>query len=74
MSHQKCEACKREIRGEPITWLGEDYRDEGGGWHVYAFHHHCSLAPWPLFEVPEDEAKAWIAFGATSNYEPSSSV
>lgn len=60
----KCFDCKQDIL-EPITWLGEDYREKGRV--VYSFHHDCSLGAWPLFPLSEEEARAWIADGAFTN-------
>jgi hypothetical protein len=56
-----CFDCKRDISGR-VVWLGEDHGDKGRV--VYPFHEDCSLGPWPLFELTEQQAKEWIADGA----------
>jgi len=51
-----CYYCKKEIVGH-ITWLAEDYRNEGGDIEgPHPFHVTCADGPWPLFEVSAEQA------------------
>lgn len=58
-----CYDCKQAIIGD-VTWLAEDYRDEGGSLEgPHPFHAKCAAQPWPLYELTTREAELWLEHG-----------